>query len=65
MICTCGGTTKETRHQVKGLKKAQEWYGKITLLDLPITVEQQTCISCGRSQRKIWDSDARLIVTIG
>lgn len=65
MNCPCGGTTKETEHQVKTLKIAQDWFKDVTLAELPITVEQRVCVGCGRSQFAVWDRNKTFLYRRG
>jgi len=58
--CKCGGNINETGHEVKGLGKAREWFSQITQDDLPVMIEQRTCNSCGRMDKKWRDKDGVL-----
>lgn len=35
-------------HEVKTIKKANEWADNVTELDLPLKIHQNTCSACGR-----------------
>jgi hypothetical protein len=50
MQCPCGAETHNLEHEVKSLKKAQEWAAHITKADLPIRVWRVACPACGREQ---------------
>ncbi len=52
-ICPCGGHLKDSRHKVKTLKTAIAWDTAIVEADLPITVDQRKCQSCGRLDKTI------------
>jgi NAD-dependent dihydropyrimidine dehydrogenase PreA subunit len=53
MNCKCGGNTVNAVHQVKTLKKAVEYQASLNQQDLPITVDKDTCPSCGRCEINI------------
>ena len=53
MQCSCGGETFLHAHEVKTLKKAQQWYPLAKEEILPIMVEQDECNGCGRTRRTI------------
>lgn len=52
MQCPCGSETVFRQHTVKGLDKALEWYGDVLEEDLPITINRDECISCGRQMMR-------------
>lgn len=60
MECPKGSICKETQHEVKTLKAAQEWLGRVTEEMLPIRVNQLTA-SDGRVQISIRDCNGKLI----
>lgn len=53
MQCSCGEETKSAKHEVKTLKKAQEWYPLVEESNLPILVDQDFCPACGRAMATI------------
>ena len=49
MMCPCGGMCRQSRHEVKTIKKASEWTdNKVSPDALPIVVHQEVCKGCGR-----------------
>jgi hypothetical protein len=50
--CPCGGHINDSQHEVKTLHIAQVWFEEITSDDLPVTIEQRRCRSCGRVDKK-------------
>ena len=59
-----GYECKSSSHEVKTLEKAQEWYSKVTVDDLPITVDQRTTV-VGRVFARIYNKDGKLLGTRG
>jgi ribosomal protein S27AE len=49
MQCTCGSELTSSSHEVKTIKKAQEWATYAQEHDLPLRVEQDSCPRCGRN----------------
>lgn len=48
MGCKCGGAAVLISHTVKELDKAMEWYEVVHEDELPITVNRNECMACGR-----------------
>ena len=53
MNCKCGGNTKNTAYEIKTLRTAREYQPSLIQQDLPITVDKDTCPSCGRCEINI------------
>ena len=49
MQCSCGSETVHRSHIIKQLDKALEWYKVVHEDELPITVNRDECVSCGRT----------------
>lgn len=48
MQCQCGNTMLESTHEVKTLKKANEWARDVSEHEMPLKIHQNKCNSCGR-----------------
>ena len=64
MQCKCGGETTPRTHEVKTLAGALKWLETTTEDMLPLKVEQEQCIGCGRLHRKVF-SAGELLKTTG
>lgn len=62
LICKCGGKVKETNHQVTTEKGIDQWSPGC---NLPATVEQSECKSCGRYRVRIFDASGEVVMVRG
>ena len=57
MICPCGGLTRNSVYKVKSMNKAKKWLNAVANTDLPISVDQKVCTSCGRQLIRVVNVD--------
>lgn len=62
MLCSCGGYTKQTLHEVKTDNGKADWGVD---REGAITVEQDRCYSCGRQRTRIYSESGDLLVERG
>ena len=53
MQCPCGAETTYSKHEVKTLEKAKEWYPDVE--KVPIVVCYDRCPACGRIEKRPWE----------
>ena len=61
--CPCGGRLKERNHTVTTQKGADEWVQGVK--QLPMTIEQTECQSCGRYRVRCIDRVGNIVYQAG
>lgn len=68
MYCKCGLDKAEmsyTQHEVKTLRKAEEYFLSVDGTDLPILVSKHSCKVCGRAAGQIFNVRGKLLTKFG
>jgi len=54
-----------TQHEVKTLRKAEEYYLNVDGTDLPILISKYSCNVCGRAAGKVFNVRGKLLTKFG
>ena len=68
MYCKCGlddGEMSYSQHEVKTLKKAEEYFIDVDGRDLPLLISKHTCSACSRVAGKVFSNYGKLLTKFG
>lgn len=68
MYCKCGMDKAEmshTQHEVKTLRKAEEYFLDVDGRDLPLLVSKHSCSVCNRVAGKVFNTYGKLLTKFG